>query len=134
MLTSHQQQQPPLHPLGRLHLWARGKASKFLMQPPRRQLLFLWSAENCGTCCIEREMTGEREGGGSEAVRNPGKARNFSQHKIKLSPESAEAAASSASCLDAHPLYKLSVKLKIDRLMLKRSRERQGQGQGGVER
>lgn len=84
---------------------------------------------------LHRERDGERARGGrgSEAVRNPGKARNFSQHKIKLSPESAEAAASSASCLDAHPLYKLSVKLKIDRLMLKRSRER-GQGQGRVER
>lgn len=87
---------------------------------------------------LHRARDGERGGwggGGSEAVRNPGKARNFSQHKIKLSPESAEAAASSASCLDAHPLYKLSVKLKIDRLMLKRSGESgQGQGQGGVER
>lgn len=55
----------------------------------------------------------------------PWESLNFSQHKIKLSPERQR---ERAHPVWTHPLYKLSVKLKIDRLMLKRKRTRGGEG------
>lgn len=120
MLTSHQQPSPT-SPRGKQILMRPPSTSIFMV---RRELRHMRHTEQGSNRDRDREREGEGE---RERGWQPWESLNFSQHKIKLSPESER-----AHPVWTHPLYKLSVKLKIDRLMLKRKRKGRGKGREGV--